>query len=288
VIRLSYSQFNTWKACPYHWKVAYIDKVKTKTQNIHSLFGTALHITLQDYLTFYYNKTIRESNELNLHEMLLKNMLKEMEICETEGIENSITQAELMEFYEDGMKILTWFRKNVSLYFGKKNMVLHGCEIPLETDLGNGSQFIGKMDIVIEDRDQSVIKIIDFKKSYRGWHENAKKDLMKKGQLQLYKYMYSMQFGTPIKNIDIEFLILKQKVNELSEFANARKRVQKFEPPSGKIVLNKIFDEFMNFSNTVTKNGEYNVDIEYLPTPSKKSCEYCPFKNNKEICNVGV
>jgi len=220
--------------------------------------------------------------------MLLDNMLKEMDVCVKENIEYTITKSELDEFYLDGVKILEWFRKHISIYFSKRDVILHGCEIPLEFDLGNGSKFIGKIDIIIEDKKLDVIKIIDFKKSYRGWKESAKKDPIKKGQLQLYKYIYSKQFNIPIKNIDVEFLILKQKIFEQAEFANAKKRVQRFEPPSGKNTVEAVYSEFLDFSNTVVKNGEYNTDIEYLATPSKKSCEYCPFNNNKTLCGVGI
>ena len=55
---VSHSQFVSYSECNLKWKLRYIDKLGTFTGNIHTLFGTAMHTTLQTYLTEMYGKSI--------------------------------------------------------------------------------------------------------------------------------------------------------------------------------------------------------------------------------------
>ena len=48
--RVSFSQYSMWSSCPQHYKLQYIDKLSESTSNIHLVFGTAMHETLQEYL----------------------------------------------------------------------------------------------------------------------------------------------------------------------------------------------------------------------------------------------
>ena len=47
---ISYSQFALWEQCPYSWKLTYVDKAIPFTDNIYTMFGTAMHEVLQEYL----------------------------------------------------------------------------------------------------------------------------------------------------------------------------------------------------------------------------------------------
>ena len=46
---ISYSQYSQWATCPHRWKLLYIDDKREFAGNIHTLFGTAMHETLQEY-----------------------------------------------------------------------------------------------------------------------------------------------------------------------------------------------------------------------------------------------
>jgi hypothetical protein len=48
--RVSYSQYSMYQKCPKQWELAYIKGLRTFSQSIHTLFGTAFHETLQNYL----------------------------------------------------------------------------------------------------------------------------------------------------------------------------------------------------------------------------------------------
>jgi hypothetical protein len=283
---VSYSQFSIYSSCPFQWKLRYPDGHKVPSVSIHLLFGTALNDAIQYYLTEFYGKTEKAANELDLNEFLLKRMIEEFERYQ-EQQEGFTTKKELMRFFEDGVKILEWFKKKRGDYFFKKGYKLLGCELPLDYKIKENINFIGRIDCAIGHESTGTVKIYDFKKSMRGWDDETKKNPLKRGQLQLYKKFYSMQSGVDFDKISIEFLIFKQIIFENSEFPS--KRIQKFSPPDSERSINKIYKEFEEFVNTVfDESGNYKADIEFEKRPSKYNCTYCPFKNNKEICPVGV
>lgn len=283
---VSYSQFTIWTNCPFQWKLRYLDGHKVPAVSIHLLFGTALNDALQYYLTEFYEKTEKSANELELNEFLLKRMIEEFQKYE-EQQEGFTTKKELMRFFGDGVKILEWFKKRRGDYFFKKGYKLLGCELPLEYKIRENVNFIGRIDIAIGHNDSGAVKIYDFKKSMRGWNDETKKNPYKRGQLQLYKKFYSLQFDVDFDKIAVEFLIFKQIIFENSEFPS--KRIQKFAPPDSERSVNKIYKEFEVFVDTIfDENGDYRTDTVFETKPSKYNCTYCPFKDNKALCPAGV
>ena len=65
-------------------------------------------------------------------------------------------------------------------------------------------------------------------------------------------------------------------------------RVQTFTPPSGKIKLNRAKTAMGSFINECfNSNGEIKETI-FPKTPSKWTCTFCPFKEDKELCGAGL
>ena len=48
--RVSFSQYAMWSGCPQQYKLSYIDELAQSGGSIHTIFGTAMHETLQEYL----------------------------------------------------------------------------------------------------------------------------------------------------------------------------------------------------------------------------------------------
>ena len=148
--------------------------------------------------------------------------------------------------------------------------------------------FNGYIDIAIKNKKDGSIRIIDFKKSYRGWSDKNKKDKMKSAQLQLYKWFYSKQFNVDIEKISVEYLILKQKtyITEWGEVS----RIQKHAPPHSERTVKKVFKEFENnFINKVFDNdGGVAKDYRFTPNPSKDNCKWCAYRTIKEHCAFGI
>ena len=56
-----------YNQCPHKWKLIYKDKVKVFTSSIHTVFGTSIHETIQEYLTKVYQVSGTEADRMNLN-----------------------------------------------------------------------------------------------------------------------------------------------------------------------------------------------------------------------------
>jgi len=92
-LRVSYSQFSMWNQCPWRWKLSYIDKIQGDEPSIYLLFGTAMHYTLQMYLTAFFANGPKYADQLDLNDILRDEMGKEY-------------RAHLDEYTKEGMKII--------------------------------------------------------------------------------------------------------------------------------------------------------------------------------------
>ena len=276
---ISYSQFNMYKSCPHQWKLTYVDGNKTYEPSIYTIFGTAFHETLQEYLTVMYTKSAKEANQLGVHTILKDRMIAEYK-REVEVFGNHFsTPEELSEFYKDGLAILEFFIKKRGSYFSKRNCELLGIETPLliETNFNENVLIRGFLDVVMREHDK--IKIWDIKTSTWGWKPNKKK--LEGDQLRLYKRYFAKQYGYDENDIDVEYFIVKRKLYENAEFP--QKRIQLFKPPNAKASHKKTEKSLESFvSNAFMEDGSYNINGDY--PAYKNACMYCPFKTNHELC----
>ena len=284
---ISYSQYSMWAQCPHRWKTAYIDEKREFKESIHTLFGKSMHEVIQAFLTVMYNDTAKLAEQLPLEDMLRTRMKRNFEdaLKENGGVE-FCTERDMVEFYMQGVEILTFLRKKRAQYFSKKGYELVGIEVPLDYDMPNNIKFVGYLDVVIKDTIRNVIKIYDIKTSTMGWNKYMKADKLKGDQLLLYKQFYAKQYNHPIEKIEVEFFIVKRKLWENTDYP--QKRVQKFVPANGKPSINQVvkrLDEFMK--ECFTTDGEYNTEHIYSKEASKKNCRFCDF-NQTEYCDAGV
>ena len=282
--RISYSQISMYNDCPLRWKLNYVDRLSISESNIHLIFGTAMHEVLQHYLNVMYAETAKKADEINLDEMLRDNLIEQFKLAEEKDGKAPCTKEELMEFFDDGILIIDFFKKRRGEYFSKRDWELIGCEIPIEVDLKNNIKMVGYLDVVMKHIPTDSIKIIDIKTSTMGWNKWMKKDENKTQQLLLYKQFFSKQYDHPIERIDVEYFIVKRKLYENLDFP--QKRVQKFVPASGKPSMNKVNMRLLKFVNEAfTEEGDKKDDM--IATPNKKACKWCEFKNT-EHCKWGI
>ena len=281
--RISWSQFQTWSTCPYKWKLNYIDKNRIWTDSIHTIYGKAFHDTLEHYLFVMYNESIKKADEIDLPNMLV-DKVKEHYI---KGVKNAkgkhfSTQSELTEFCVQGAKGLTWFKKHRDQYFQKKNWELLGIEVELDTQYKTVN-VLGYIDVLLRNTKTGKIKVIDLKTSTRGW-KREKTDPMKKGQLLFYKKFIAEKYNIPEDMVTVEFIIVKRMVWENSDFPT--KYIQRFEPPSGKISLNRTFKNIDIFiSECFNQDGSYRIDTEYRKLGVNNKCKWCEFKSKPKLCD---
>ena len=115
--RVSFSQYSMWHNCPQQYKLSYIDGLSESTSNIHSIFGTAMHETLQNYLEKCLRISKSQADKMIDLKDYLKERMRETYLKETEGELNSqiCTKEEMVEFLEDGNVLLDWFQKSKNL-----------------------------------------------------------------------------------------------------------------------------------------------------------------------------
>ena len=284
---VSYSQLSMFSNCPHQWGLRYRDGHKVYTPSIHAVFGTALHTTIQHYLTLFYDESVAAADRLDLNS-LLKTSLKTEYLASKEKNNNIdfSNPAELNEFYNDGVNIIKYIKTKKAKYFSKRGWHLVGVELPLSLQPNkslNNIMFIGFLDLVLYYEDTNTIKIVDIKTSTRGWGDKEKKDEVKQTQLILYKKLFAEQYNFPVDNIEIEFFITRRKIFEEGDFP--QKRIQEFIPASGKVKLNKAGQLLDGFLNEVFNTDGTNKQVDLEKRPSKHNCRFCPYKDNSDLCD---
>ena len=293
---ISYSQISMFKQCQRKWALHYKDKINQRDASIYLVFGIAIHEVIQDYLTIFYSKSKVKANELDLELLFQKKFIEAYEKQYKQNNKIHFSNAvEMREFFEDGVGILNWFKKKRAKYFSRRGWHLVGCELPLvisPNKMYNNIKYTGFLDVVLYDEKYDTFKIIDIKTSTKGWNARDKKNEDKQYQLLLYKQFFSEQYGIPLKNIDVEFFIVKRKVLSFDDenimSPHQAYRVQTFSPPSGKIKLSRAKRAITSFINECFNSNGDIKDIEYPKSVSKWNCMFCPFKEDKETCGEGI
>lgn len=279
---VSYSQYSVYKQCNYRWYLEYAKGLKIFKPSIHLIFGTAAHETIQNYLQVMYDKSATEADKIHLP-TYFKTKLIELYKQNSEAGHFS-TPEELNEFYEDAVAILDFFKRKRGLFFSKKKTKLVGIEIPIMAPLLEGYETVkmkGFIDLVIYDEVLDKYVIYDIKTSTRGWSDYEKKDQTKVNQILLYKRFFSMLKGVPEDKIDVEFFIVRRKINENLEYAPGR--VQQWTPANGTKKVKDAVEDIQNFVKDVfTIDGEY-VEKNYPKNIDK--CKFCPYLDRPDLCN---
>lgn len=288
--RISYSQFAMYEQCPKHWELAYAKGMRTFSQSIHTIFGTAMHETLQHYLTIMYEKSVKEADAIDLNAMLKQHMYDLYKEAVSKMDNHFSTKFEMNEFYDDGVAIIDWFKRKRTQFFSSKDEELVGIEVPIyhPVDEDNDNiMMLGYLDIVIRDKRNGRITIIDLKTSTMGWNKYQKADKTKTSQLVLYKKYFAEQYGYDVETIDVKYMILKRKLVDGAMFP--QKRITEFMPASGKPTRNKLARTIKGFvESSFLENGDFNLNKPYPASAgkNKKNCKYCEFKDRDDLCPV--
>ena len=263
-----------WDKCPYTWKANYVDKAETFKGNIYTLFGSAIHETIQAYLVCYYERTIKEADALPLQDILIyrmKELYKEAKERYGDGFE--VTKEEMAEFTQDGFNIIDEFLKRKSSHFKKKDTELVGIEMNLNYELPKDMRFVGYMDVVLHDKKTGRMRIIDIKSSTMGWNKYMKADKNKTNQLLLYKHFMAKQLEISEDKIDVEYLILKRRLYENMMYP--QRRIQAFSPASGKPSVNRVMTRLQEFIDECYDDKGKIISHEYEKCEKHKKCRSC-------------
>ena len=282
---ISYSQIKQFTDCPHRWKLRYIDGHKERKPSIHTVFGTAMHETIQHYVEMVYKQSAKAADAFDHHSYLKTRMRAQYKVEIEMGVSQFSSAGEMNEFYLDGIEIIDFLKKKRRLYFGKKNVEFLGSELPIlvETDANENVLLMGFVDLVI--RENGKLRIIDIKTSRSTWSKDKKRS---EGlQLRLYKKYFAKQYNVSEADIIIEYLIVKRKIWANSDFPQSR--IQQYQPAAGKPSINKSEKVLATFVNEAfDKQGKKIKTNNYPAYPGKKNnnCHFCPYKMNYKLCPV--
>lgn len=287
--KISFSQYAMWLNCPMAWKLKYVDGHRLDDSSIHTVFGTAMHESIQEWLDILYNKSETMAKTVFLHDDFkdkLITLFKENTEVDEDGQKVFLADKKtLMEFYEQGCAILTYIQSNYKKIFPTSNVKLHSIEYPLDIEVRKGVRYVGFIDIVTYNEKTGKYVLYDLKTSTRGWNDYQKKDPGKINQLLLYKRFFAQQLDVNEDDISVEFTILKRTIFEGSPYPIPR--VSKFVPSHGKPSVNKSWDSFINFVDTCF-DDDGNYIVEQKATPSKSNCRWCNYRDRNDLCSFGV
>lgn len=286
---ISYTQFSTYQKCPQRWKLKYADRIKKDEPSIHTVFGNAMHNIIQHYFQIMFLETIKKADELDFRALLL-DQLKQGYAEDVKKYQRHFsTKEELTEFFVDGLETLNYLRKKRKVYVDRQNWILAGTELPIlipPVDEKPNVLLMGFLDVVFKHKKENKFFIFDLKTSTKGWNKWDKEDQTKIDQLLIYKIYFSKQYNIPIDEIEVEFVILKRKIDENSAWP--QRRIQTFKPTQGSISTKrtlKTFEEFIN--SCFLPDGSYNKLISYEARSGKNqfNCRFCEFKDDHELCS---
>ena len=276
---ISYSSLSTYNKCPKLWELQYLRNQVPFTQNIYTVFGTAMHETIQEWLTVMYHDKVKAAMEIDLDKLLYVNLVKAYKTGKAiMDNKHFSTQEELTQFWLDGKHILEFLKKNRAGYFSSKTMMLAGVETLLYQEIKPGVVFKGLVDLVFYNPNNDSWTIMDIKTSTSGWREDQKKNPNLTAQVILYKEFFSKQFNIDKDKIYVEYFILKRRVPKDAEFASMQKRVQEFRPNDGPRKTKQVLESLNKFTSEVLNPDGSFIDKEYKCTNPFGKCEHCiPF-----------
>jgi hypothetical protein len=280
---VSYSQFSMWASCPHKWYLTYVENKQPYQASIHTVFGTAFHETIQDYITTMYTESGAAADKMDLV-ALFQSKFAEVYAKEYKAAGSHFSNAEEMgEFFDDAVAILTFIKKNRNRLFTIRKMKLLGIELPLLLKVANNLFYKAFIDFALYDEDLDKYYIYDIKTSTRGWNDNDKRDDSKISQVLLYKQYFAQQFNVDVEKVEVEFFIVKRKIWEQSEYPIPR--VQSFKPSSGKNKRNQALNNFQAFINDCfDDNGKPQIK-SYSKNVGEKSCKWCPYNDKQDLCD---
>lgn len=284
---VSYSQYSTWTNCPWQWKLKYVDGIRPDDASIETVFGTAMHNTIQKFVTHLFENeklAIKTAYDVVLLDELKSEFSKTIKIDDAGNKSFICTKDVLQEYYDDGCKILHHLIQHYKDFIPVKKHKLIGIELELTEPVFPGVAFVAYLDLVIYNELTKKYTIIDFKTSRAGW-TYQKKDKLKINQLLIYKKFYSKLFNVSEDDIIPEFIILKRKITENALYKVLR--LSKFIPSHGSRSLKTAMESWDTFLSTCySSSGERRTEAIH-PLPSASNCKYCPFKLNKTLCPDG-
>ena len=285
---VSYSQYSIYKECPFRWQLTYKQGLFPFTSNINSVFGTSFHECLQEYLRLLYTVSVKASDEMNFEEYLSDRLLATYkDEMKENGGQHFLPKEELKEYYHDGIQILDYLRRKRKVLFDYRQWDLVAIELPLYTPILEGNDnilFNGYLDLLFYNPEEKIFRVLDIKTSTRGWSAKYHhSDLLKMSQVLLYKHYLAKHYNLNPDDISGEYLIVKRKIMEDSEWPIPRH--QTHIPAQGSARIKLAVNGLEAFVKDVFNEDGSFQEKEYPKHPSSSACKFCPYAGHPDMCD---
>jgi hypothetical protein len=280
---VSYSQYSVYAKCAHQWYLTYIENKSPYQASIHTVFGTAFHETLQEYINVMYNESGAAADKMNLDQLFEDKFstIYQQEYSKTKT--HFTNPSEMRSFFEDGIAILHWIKARRNKLFTIRKVKLLGIEIPIVYSVYNNIFLKGYIDFVLYDEELNKYTIYDIKTSTYGWSDKEKKDDDKIAQILLYKEYFAKQYNVDIDSIHVEYFIVRRKIPDNSEYPIPR--VSIFRPAHGKNKRTQAVDKFNLFiKECFDEVGKPKIK-SYLKNIGEDSCKWCPYRDDHNLCS---
>ena len=248
--KISFSEFKTWKECPYKHNLAYVQGLSAFKGNLYSSFGTAIHEVCEAILLkkdVCLDKAFKDSFEREVGK--IKELGVEIDDNLKEELENQATP------------IYSILESKLFERFG--NFEVFSVEEMLFESIKEfnsfGRSFKGFIDAVIKTED-GTYHLIDWKTCSWGWPAQKKTDPIVNYQLTFYKNFFCKKNNIDPKKVNTMFVLLKR--------TSKKEQIEFVEISSGP---RKTKNSLKLLENAVI-NIENNVKIK-----NRLNCKYCDF-----------
>jgi len=256
---ISYSEWKDWSVCPYYHKLVHIDKLKGFEGNIYTAFGKALHETIE--VDIVKDKVGNIDEMVRNFQSILKREVKSLPEEEKKRI---LSDFDIRSWLSQGTEIVKEVYAALTERFGDYGIgwEVLAAEERLYEDVNyfdTKKKFKGFIDLVVYNKHDEKIYLIDWKTTSWGWNSKKKSDSTLAYQLAFYKYFYSQKYEVDMKDVETYFVLLKRtaKVGKKVEFVRVTTGPKRIE----------------NALNTL-KKAIYNIDRgNYIK--NKLNCTNC-------------
>ena len=253
--KISFSEFKTWKECPYKHNLSYIQGLRSFKGNLFSSFGTAIHEVCESFL-------LKKTTPLD--SVFESSFEREITACKELGVE--IDDSLKQEFKSQAYPIFSKLEETLERKFG--NYEVFSVEEPLYEEIEEfnsfGRSFKGFIDAVIKSED-GYYYLIDWKTCSWGWPSQKKTDPIVNYQLTFYKNYFCKKNNIDPKKVKTMFVLLKRTAK--------KDQIEFVEITSGP----KKTKNSLNLLENAVINIEKNMKIK-----NRLSCKYCDFYKTED------
>jgi hypothetical protein len=267
---ISYSELAEFSTvCQHRWYLNYSQNLRSNIYSIHFDFGTAIHESVENYLT--------RKNPITVDEAVTNFKVKLNQLYDENSsrYEKPIPEKDFLNLISSGETII----RNLDQCEELQNAEVVHNEYPLFEDIARDDdvsiKFKGFIDLVIKTKAKNgdtVLYVCDFKTCSWGWSRETREDKWKHFQLFLYKHFLCKKFDIDQKFVRTAFILLKKRPPK------GTSPVEFFPVSAGPVSVQRALNVLNENLTEMKQRGDKNDFVKNRDSCLDKFGNTCPFK----------